>query len=196
MKLVTGIIASALLVSFCSVAQSQTPAKTKISKPKVSRAKLIMRPVSEAPELPYDAGTVRFLASSDETSGAWSMFEVKEMPGYKTAWHRHNQRDEAFYILEGVLTMKIGDRVAEYPAGSYVVVPRGTPHGQGNFGKVPTRVLLTFTPGGFDEFFRDRVDLFKNVKPGDPEFLNNFNRLRKKHSGHVEILGTWDVNKK
>ena len=155
-----------------------------------------MRPAGDAPELPYDAGTVRFLASSEETNGAWSMFEVKEMPGYKTAWHRHNERDEAFYILEGVLTMKIGDRVAEYPAGSYIVVPRGTPHGQGNFGNVPTRVLLTFTPGGFDEFFKDRVELFKITKPGAPEFLDKFNELRRKHSGHVEILGTWDVNKR
>ena len=122
------------------------------------------------------------------------MFEAKEMPGYKTAWHRHNERDEAFYILEGVLTMKIGDRTADYPAGSYVVVPRGTPHGQGNFGYVPTRVLLTFTPGGFDEFFRDRVELYKTIKPDHPEFSNKFNELRRKHSSQVEILGTWDIS--
>ena len=195
MNRMTFVVSSALLLAFHSFVLSQTPVRTNGNKPKDSQVKVITRPASEAPALPYDAGTVRFLASSEETNGAWSMFEVKEMPGYKTAWHRHNERDEAFYILEGVLTMKIGDSIAEYPAGSYVVVPRGTPHGQGNFGAVPTRVLLTFTPGGFDEFFRDRVELYKTIKPDHPEFSKKFNELRRKHSGHVEILGTWDINK-
>jgi quercetin dioxygenase-like cupin family protein len=176
--------------AFYAAAPSQTPAR-----PDGTRVNVITRKAVDSPELPYDAGTVRFLASTEETKAAWSMFEVKELPGYKTAWHRHNERDEAFYILEGVLTMKIGDEIAEYPAGSYIVVPRGTPHGQGNFGTVPTRVLLTFTPAGFDEFFKDRVQLFKTVKPGDPTFVEKFNELRKKHSGHVEILGTWDIKK-
>ena len=185
-----------ILIFLCLglVGLAWTPA-TPQSHKRAGSAKVITRPSFDNPELPYDAGTVRFLALSEETKGAWSMFEVKEMPGYKTAWHRHNERDEAFYILEGVLTMKIGDRIGEYPAGSYIVVPRGTPHGQGNFGTVPTRVLLTFTPAGFDEFFRDRVELFKTVKPGDPTFAEKFNELRKKHSGHVQILGTWDPKK-
>src|SRR5688500_5968485 len=60
---------------------------------------------AEPDELEYDAGTVRFLASSEETAGAWSLVEVKEIPGYKTPLHRHNSTDEAFYVLEGVLTV-------------------------------------------------------------------------------------------
>ena len=187
------LIFSTLLLAFNTAVQSQTPVRAKDRTTTGAGPKVITRPASAAPELPYDAGTVRFLASSEETNGSWSMFEVKEMPGYKTAWHRHNERDEAFYILEGVLTMKIEDHVAEYPAGSYIVVPKGTPHGQGNFGKVPTRVLLTFTPAGFDEFFKDRVELFRTIKPGSPQFADKFNELRKKHSGHVEILGSWDI---
>src|SRR5215204_1760955 len=78
-----------------------------LEKGKGSNARIITRKASDTPEHPYDAGTVRFLALSEETGGRWSMFEVKEMPGYKTAWHRHNERDEAFFILEGILTMKI-----------------------------------------------------------------------------------------
>jgi|SRR5215204_138053 len=41
--------------------------------------------------------------------------------------------------------------VSHYPAGSYVLIPRGTPHAQGNRGKVPARILLTMTPGGLSD---------------------------------------------
>ncbi|MBN9380229.1 MAG: cupin domain-containing protein [Chitinophagaceae bacterium] len=146
-------------------------------------------------ELPYDAGSVKVLASSEDTKGSFSLFELKEMPGYKTAWHRHNHFDESFYVMEGVLTVKINDKVGTYPPGSYILIPRGTPHGQANFGTVPTRVLLTFRPSAYEQFFRDRIELFKTVKPGSAEFTDKFNELRRKHAKYVEILGTWDIEK-
>ena len=74
-------------------------------------------------------------------------------------------------------------------------VMRGTPHGQGNFSKNPVRLLTTFTPGGFDLFFKDRVELFKTVKPGDSAFKKKFDELREKHRKWFEILGTWDIQK-
>ena len=55
----------------------------------------------EPTALAYDAGTVRLLVSSEETYGTWTLLELTQMPGYKTPWHRHNQMDEAFYVLEG-----------------------------------------------------------------------------------------------
>ncbi len=127
---------------------------------------------SDQPDvLRYDAGTVRYLATSEDTGGAWSLVELTEMPGYKTRLHRHNYTDETYYVLEGVLTARIADKTYELPAGSYIVIPRGTPHAQGNFKKVPVKVLLTMTPGGFEESFRDRAELIKSVKPDSPDFV-------------------------
>jgi hypothetical protein len=54
------------------------------------------------------------------------------------------------------------------------------------------KLICTFTPGGFDHFFRDRVELDKTVKRGDPEFQKRFDELRVKHRNHVEILGEWN----
>ena len=82
MKRITLFISWTLLLALCPVVRAQTPAETKESKPRHPWVKVITRPASAAPELPYDAGTLRFLASSEETNGAWSMFEAKEMPGY------------------------------------------------------------------------------------------------------------------
>ncbi len=97
--------------------------------------------------------------------------------------------------MEGVLTVKINDKVGSYPTGSYILIPRGTPHGQANADTVPTRVLLTFTPSAYEQFFRDRVELAKTMKPDDPAFTDKFNELRRKHSKYVEILGTWEIGK-
>lgn len=143
--------------------------------------------------LNYDAGTLRFLATSKDTKGAFTVIEIKEMPGYKTAWHLHPHWDEAFYVIQGALTVKMNDKIKNYPAGSYILIPRGTPHGQANFGTVPTRLLLTFRPSAYEEFFKDRVELFKTIKPDDPEFTAKFNELRRKHAKYVTVLGTWDI---
>jgi quercetin dioxygenase-like cupin family protein len=141
--------------------------------------------------LPYDAGRMKFIASSEQTNGRYAVMELVEMPGYKTAWHRHPDADESFYVLEGTLTIKLVDKVYQLPAGSYVLIPRQTTHGQGNFTSSPLRLICTFTPGGFDHFFRDRIELDKTVKRGDPQFQKRFDELRAKHRNHVEILGEW-----
>jgi hypothetical protein len=58
-------------------------------------------------------------------------------------------------------------------------ITRGTRHGQGNFGTVPNRLLLTFTPRAYAEFFMDRVELSKAVNPESPKFTDKINELRR-----------------
>src|SRR4051794_38437214 len=149
------ILLPALLVSvlffgfFERVSETQTKPEKMPSEQDKNRPKIVALKSGESDEVIYDAGTARFLASSEDTNGAWSLVELTEKPGYKTRLHRHNYTDETYYVLEGVLTAKIADKTYELPAGSYIVIPRGTPHAQGNLGKVPVKVLLTMTPGGF-----------------------------------------------
>ena len=46
-------------------------------------------------------------------------------PGYS---HVHFADDEAWHILDGVLTFRFGDKTVEAPAGTTVFVPAGVPH--------------------------------------------------------------------
>jgi quercetin dioxygenase-like cupin family protein len=189
----SALIVPALFVCFHGVAESQTrPDKTPAEHDR-NRPKIIAHKSGEPRELTYDAGTVRVLASSEDTNGAWSLVELKEMPGYHTNFHRHNYTDEAFYVMEGVLTVKINDKTIDYPAGSYVLIPHGTPHAQGNRGKGPVRVLLTMTPGGFERSFLDRAKLFETVKPDDPDFRKKRDELTQKSKIDVERLALWDL---
>jgi quercetin dioxygenase-like cupin family protein len=182
------LLAFMLFVGFARSFQAQT--KSDKDKPKIVAVN-----TNELETFSYDAGKIKFIASSEDTKNAYAVVELTEMPGYKTAWHQHNNCEEAFYVVEGVLTIKIVDKIYEMPAGSYILIPRGTPHGQGNFTKKPVRLLTTFTPGGFDLFFKDRVELFKTDKPSNPTFRRKFDALREKHKSWVEILGIWDNQK-
>ena len=184
-----------LLFRFQSSAQGQSKIQKDNLLRDTSSPKVITINSNKPNELEYDEGTIRFLASDEDTRGAFSIFELRENPGSKTPWLRHNNWDESLYVLEGVLTVKINERTDNYPAGSYIFIPRGKPHGLANFGNVPAKILVTFTPSAYDQFFRERVELFKTVKPGSPLFVEKFSDLRKKNSKYGEILGSWDVGK-
>ena len=59
--------------------------------------------------------------------------------------HLHRLCDEAWYVLEGSLCVRVGEEVVTLTAGSAVLVERGTPHTFWNPTSEPTRYLLTMT---------------------------------------------------
>ena len=59
--------------------------------------------------------------------------------------HLHRSDDEAWYVLEGLLRVRVGTEEVEARAGSAVFVPRGTPHTYWNPGPHPVRYLLIMT---------------------------------------------------
>jgi mannose-6-phosphate isomerase-like protein (cupin superfamily) len=66
-------------------------------------------------------------------------------PRYIAPLHLHRSDDEAWYVLEGVLSVKVGNDDVELRAGSGVMVPRGTPHTYWNPGPDRVRYLLIMT---------------------------------------------------
>jgi mannose-6-phosphate isomerase-like protein (cupin superfamily) len=59
--------------------------------------------------------------------------------------HVHHRDDEAWYVLEGVLGVLVGDKEVEARTGAAVMVPRGTPHTYWNAGAGRLRYLLVMT---------------------------------------------------
>ncbi|NUO40162.1 MAG: cupin domain-containing protein [Gemmatimonadaceae bacterium] len=62
-------------------------------------------------------------------------------PLYQAPLHKHED-DEAWYVLSGVLRIRVGEDEVEVPAGGAAVVPGGTPHTYWNPGSEPARYLL------------------------------------------------------
>jgi len=67
-------------------------------------------------------------------------------PRFIAPLHVHYRDDEAWYVLEGTLRVRVGDDEVEARAGSAVLVPRGTPHTYWNPEPTLTRYLLIMTP--------------------------------------------------
>ena len=62
--------------------------------------------------------------------------------------HVHPNTDEGFYVAEGELTFRLGDREVAAGAGSCVFVPRGVVHTARNSGPGPMRGMIILSPGG------------------------------------------------
>jgi mannose-6-phosphate isomerase-like protein (cupin superfamily) len=67
-------------------------------------------------------------------------------PRWIAPLHLHRNDDEAWYVLEGTLCVRMGKDVVEASAGSAVFVPRWTPHTYWNPGPGLVRYLLVMTP--------------------------------------------------
>jgi mannose-6-phosphate isomerase-like protein (cupin superfamily) len=67
-------------------------------------------------------------------------------PRWIAPLHLHRNDDEAWYVLEGTLCVRVGKDVVEARAGSAVLVPRGTAHTYWNPGSGLLRYLLVMTP--------------------------------------------------
>lgn len=103
---------------------------------------------------PYELGPIRMrlLARSRATDGAFALGEFEGGPGAWTIPHVHRACEESFYVVEGAFTFTIGDRSVPARPGSFLLVPRGTPHtiqAEAEHG----RFLTLWTPGGLEELF-------------------------------------------
>lgn len=99
--------------------------------------------------------TLWLKATAADTGGAYTLIEIEAAPGGGPPPHTHANEDEAFYVLDGTFELLIGDRVVSAAPGAYAFVPRGTIHRFRCAGDRPGRLLVLFTPGGIEGFFRE-----------------------------------------
>ena len=132
-------------------------------------------------------GEVRIIVPSEHTNGAWSLLERKETPWFQTDLHRHNKMDEAFYVLQGELTVFINDTIYKLTTGSYVLIPKKTPHAQANLTSDTTRILSFFMPGGFEKFAIERAEITKKYGSNTDKYKEELYKSLIRHD--MEILG-------
>jgi len=105
-------------------------------------------------------GVFTFKITSDESDGALTAIETFVVRQEGPPLHVHDQ-DELIYTLAGSLRVKVGDTLREAPAGSFIFIPRGTPHTWQNIGAEPLRFFATIMPAAvaFEEFFKRYAQL-------------------------------------
>ena len=95
--------------------------------------------------------------ASEQTGGAYSLFEVVTQPQVGPPPHIQHREDECFYVLEGEYEFLVEGRTLRMPAGSLLYVPKGNLHAHKNVGEETGRMLVSQTPGGLHERFFEEL---------------------------------------
>jgi mannose-6-phosphate isomerase-like protein (cupin superfamily) len=121
-------------------------------------------------------------ASRDETDGVVSLLEAEEPAGFGPPLHIHHDAAEAFYVLEGEYDMFLDEREVSCPAGSFIYIPAGMPHGF-RVGPAPSRKLNFYFPAAMIGYFDE---LSAAVRKGEVD-ESQLAGVARRHS--MEIVG-------
>src|SRR5256885_11079023 len=95
----------------------------------------------------------RFLATGDNTHGTYAIWEAIVPPGGGPPPHVHSREEEGFYILEGEITVHVGNERIVANAGMFANMPVGTPHSFKNESAKPAKMLISVAPAGLEQMF-------------------------------------------
>lgn len=110
-------------------------------------------------------------ATHEQTNGAFTLLEAREPAGFGPPLHIHRDAAEAFYVLEGEYIIFLDGREASCPAGSFIFIPAGIPHGF-RVGGVASRKLNLYTPAAMVGYFDEVADATK-AGDVDPDLLSD-----------------------
>jgi quercetin dioxygenase-like cupin family protein len=134
----------------------------------------------------YGGGVHTWLATSEDTGGAFLLFEDAMDAGKRTPLHTHPDADETMYVLAGEIVMHLDGADVPVRAGGLAIAPRGVPHAflvtaDG------TRLLCLQTPGCCQAFYLGASEPLS----GDTSRVVDFDRIRESAAvnGGIEILG-------
>jgi mannose-6-phosphate isomerase-like protein (cupin superfamily) len=119
-------------------------------------------PTSIAPQSPTARGQQRWFfgmlaevkASAADTGGLYTLLEITAPPGLQTPLHVHYREDEGFYVLEGTVTIQVGEETVELGPGQHAFGPRDIPH-RFTVGPDGARMIWVLTPSGFEDFVEE-----------------------------------------
>src|SRR3712207_1563953 len=118
----------------------------------------------------WGGGLATIKVTGKETDDLYSIVEVLEPQGARAPLHLQREEDEAFYVLEGEMTFRIGEEIIKARPGSFVFGPRDVPHTY-TVDSGPARLLFLLSPAGFEGFIEDISKPAKGLTlpPSEPE---------------------------
>ncbi|MFT4205061.1 MAG: cupin domain-containing protein [Chitinophagaceae bacterium] len=97
-----------------------------------------------------------------DTGGGFSCTETIVNDGWLVGPpHLHHNLDEIMYVLEGTITLLIGEDVIELPEGSWHLRPRKIIHTFWNKSGKPAKIIDIYLPGGFEEYLKQLCGMYK-----------------------------------
>lgn len=112
----------------------------------------------------YNMGAIQavFKADEEETQqryciSEWWLEPHTNGPGA----HLHEKNHDIFYVLEGTVSILVGDKWLDASKGSFILIPENTKHDFKNQTDSKTGLLNIFIPGGFERNMPSIVKWFQ-----------------------------------
>jgi mannose-6-phosphate isomerase-like protein (cupin superfamily) len=86
--------------------------------------------------------------------------KLVRVEGDRCPWHTHDNEDEMFYVVDGVLEVQERDETVTLHCGEFCIVPRGKEHRVVPHGHVK---LILFEPAGIAHTGNVRAEITKDA---------------------------------
>ena len=116
----------------------------------------------------------KVLVSGNQTQNKYSIIEITFPPGEETEipLHKHGNEALAIQVIEGNFSFSYGKNTLEGNKDTLLRFERDTSHSYRKIGKDQGKLLVTYTPAGFENFFREigtsMMEDFKKSGTVDP----------------------------
>ncbi len=110
-----------------------------------------------------------FKALAEQDSGDFSLME-RTLPagGRRPPPHRHTNCSEAYFVLDGLVSVTVEDEELSVGPQGFVLVPRGTAHTFGNAAEREARLLVIHAPA-MDAYFAELHELWNRGAAPSPD---------------------------
>jgi len=115
--------------------------------------------------------SARVVADAESTAGAFTLTETTIPPGFPgPPRHSHRELTDAFYVLEGTLSVHVDGETRDVEPGSYVSIPPGNVHAFSNRSARPVRFLNINSPGGWERYLREIAEIMRDGMPNPDQW--------------------------
>jgi quercetin dioxygenase-like cupin family protein len=134
-------------------------------------------------------GRVTVKIAGAETANAFSQIETDDPRGSGPPLHVHHNEDETFYVLEGEVTIQVGEERIDLAAGDFLFGPREVPHAY-LVRSERARMLCTTSPAGVEQFFVNHGTPVTGPEPPTDTVMPPIDEMRRLFASYgCEILG-------
>jgi mannose-6-phosphate isomerase-like protein (cupin superfamily) len=134
----------------------------------------------------FFGGLVQVKASAADTGGQYTLLDVRMPANAAAPLHVHHTEDEGFYVLEGSVTIYVGDQSVTLGPGQHAFGPREIPH-RFDIGPDGAHMLWVLTPGGFEALVEEASvpAAAPTLPPPDVRPPDNIDEIVRRHGNEL-----------
>jgi len=126
--------------------------------------------------------TMTWMTRGADSGEQWLTLEYTAPPNFPgPPPHWHKVMTEIFYVLEGQLTLRLGEETRQVGPGGYAYVPPGNVHGFSNQTGAPAKFFLIASPALLEKYFAELAELIKDEPAWPPQDMGKVIALMAKY---------------